>query len=524
MSQARLGPTSPGDSLSESAPLHNINHFLATTDDILYRLRLTPEPVLEYVNPAVEAFTGYTPAELVQNPKLFASLFLPEDFRSLKQLSLEDCQAEKNVRLLHRDGSIIWSEHHVLPVLQNGKLVGIEGLARVPIRLQQKVFGLQNNTRQMIRHVVELGTRLNQSGDIHHLAQAIGEGFREISAADLTLVLQPWNTAVDMASGEDLALKVLWSQGMEALEVNAIKAALKELLPAFPAAHAIHFYSLKTIPLSEDHPLRISLEKLGVKTLLLCPLLSSGQLRGVVVCAYREEISRIGQERYILDTFAQQSAVAIENNRLQSELEDAYLQSVMALARAMDARDSYTSLHGQNLVELVEATARHMGLDEKVCESLCWAAILHDIGKIGIPDRILSKPACLDEDEWLCMRQHPDIGIGIIASLKCLQSAVPIIRSHHEHFDGSGYPAGLEGEQIPLAARILAVADAYSAMTDNRVYRPARSSYEAVLELKRCAGTQFDPRVVAAFLTTINDLPPRQPLTASPNRLWTMFG
>jgi putative nucleotidyltransferase with HDIG domain/PAS domain S-box-containing protein len=205
----------------------------------------------------------------------------------------------------------------------------------------------------------------------------------------------------------------------------------------------------------------------------------------------------------IASAYANQAAVAVENARLYAELESAYLQTVLALARAMDARDSYTAGHSQRLRDLSISVAEGIGMQPDQVLDIQWAALLHDIGKIGVPDEILRKPGPLSPGEWEVMKQHPLIGAEIIAPVSKLEKVVPIVRHHQEKWDGSGYPDGLAGEQIPLSARVLAVVDAYTAITDDRVYRPARSHAEAVQELRRCAGTQFDPWIVRLFLEKI---------------------
>jgi putative nucleotidyltransferase with HDIG domain len=184
-------------------------------------------------------------------------------------------------------------------------------------------------------------------------------------------------------------------------------------------------------------------------------------------------------------------------------LELAYLETVLSLAKAVDARDSYTSDHSQRLAVWAESVAVELGCDESEIQDILWAALLHDIGKIGVPDDILRKPGPLTEAEWSIMKQHPIIGAEIIDPVRSLSEVAPLIRAHQEKYDGSGYPDGLVGEAIPLGARILAVVDAYSAITDDRVYRQARSHAEAVEELRRCAGTQFDPQVVEVFLALL---------------------
>ena len=205
------------------------------------------------------------------------------------------------------------------------------------------------------------------------------------------------------------------------------------------------------------------------------------------------------QSIQLASAFAHQTALALENARLYNELETSYLQTVLALARAMDARDSYTADHSQRLAAMASAIAHELNCSTDEIQAIEWAALLHDIGKIGVPDHILLKPDSLDDGEWEIMRRHPDIGAEIISPVRRLSRVVPIVRAHQEKFDGSGYPRGLKGEEIPLGARILAVVDSYSAITDERVYHKGRTHQEAMEEIERCTGSHFDPQVVATF-------------------------
>ena len=180
-------------------------------------------------------------------------------------------------------------------------------------------------------------------------------------------------------------------------------------------------------------------------------------------------------------------------------LEDAYRSTLKALTAALDKRDSETSGHSERVVAYSLRLGRELGLDAEQMRSLEFGSLLHDIGKIGVPDAILRKPAKLTEEEWVRMREHPQHGQKILRGIEFLEGAARVVAQHHEKWDGSGYPLGLRGTQIDLNARIFAVADAFDAITSDRVYRAGRSYEEALAELDKYAGVQFDPNVVEAF-------------------------
>ena len=186
-------------------------------------------------------------------------------------------------------------------------------------------------------------------------------------------------------------------------------------------------------------------------------------------------------------------------DRALEYLESAYRSTLLALTAALEARDRDTHGHSERVVSFSLRLGRELGLEREQMRSLEFGALLHDIGKLGIPDAILRKPARLSEDEWGKMRLHPLLGVRILRGIAFLDGASRVVGQHHERWDGSGYPLGLRGEEIDLNARIFAVADAFDAMTSDRVYRPGRVYEEASAEIEAHAGTQFDPRVVEAF-------------------------
>jgi len=189
-----------------------------------------------------------------------------------------------------------------------------------------------------------------------------------------------------------------------------------------------------------------------------------------------------------------------EVERLYGELERSYEATLQALVTALDFRDNETQGHSYRVTEYTTVVARRMGLPDADVAWIRRGAILHDVGKIGVSDAVLRKPGKLDAREWEEMRRHPEMGYQMLRHIPFLQPALAIVLSHQERFDGTGYPQGLRGESIPLGARIFAVVDTFDAMTSDRPYRAALSAQAARDEIRRCAGTQFDPRVAQAFL------------------------
>jgi putative nucleotidyltransferase with HDIG domain len=219
---------------------------------------------------------------------------------------------------------------------------------------------------------------------------------------------------------------------------------------------------------------------------------------------------------YELDLVADQLGNAIHRNQLNERLSNLSIETVLALSRTLDARDSHSGSHGKRMAGLSEQMAMKYHLSVRETRELCWAALLHDIGKIGVEDQILYKAGPLTEREWEVMKAHPEIGAQMIRGLSGMENIASLILSHHERLDGSGYPRGLRGEEIPLGARIIAVVDSYSAMTEGRPYRRAKTHNEAIGELLDLAGTQYDSEVVRTFISLFEKAPLELLTCASP--------
>jgi PAS domain S-box-containing protein len=202
----------------------------------------------------------------------------------------------------------------------------------------------------------------------------------------------------------------------------------------------------------------------------------------------------------LLELFSYQAAVAIDNLRLYSDLERSYYGTLKAFVAAMDAKDPYTKGHSENVRFHALNIARQLKLPEEQVKLIDFSSLLHDIGKLAIRDEILTKPSLLSDHEYQEVKLHPVIGSHLVSEVESLLKVAPIIHSHHEHYDGSGYPQGIKGDDIPLEARIIAVADAFEAMTSDRPYRKAFDLKVAIKRLQDAAGTQFDKEIVRVFI------------------------
>lgn len=254
-----------------------------------------------------------------------------------------------------------------------------------------------------------------------------------------------------------------------------------------------------------------------LKSLLICPVMSQGLQVGLIALGESRSRDRnpfaVGKIR-LCDAVAQQMGSAIQNARLYEEvvfkgkqLKAANVDSIKALAEALETKDLETKGHSDRTVTNALKIAKRIGLSEQEQDWVQYAAILHDIGKIGIPEQILKKPGKLTPEEYEVMKRHAMYGAQIVRQIEFLKPVVPLVEADHERWDGKGYPNGLKGERIPLGARIVAIVDAYDAMTFDRIYRKAPGKAYAMDELKRCAGTQFDAHLVDIFLKILREDP-----------------
>lgn len=263
------------------------------------------------------------------------------------------------------------------------------------------------------------------------------------------------------------------------------------------------------ISMSDEEPLlteHAALADTAYNYRLICPLSAEGRVIGTIdVFRIDDRPFRADDPKQIslLATFAANAYARIQ---MAQRLDAHYMETLSALAAALEARDPDTRDHTNRMHDLADALAQALELSPRDRRAVKLGAVLHDIGKIGIPDSILRKPGPLTQEEWDVMRMHPVIGERMISDIGSLKVVLPAVRHHHERWDGRGYPDGLRDEAIPVPARIIAVCDAFDAMTSNRPYRSAVTIERALHELKACAGSQFDPTHVDVFSSLVEEL------------------
>ncbi len=358
------------------------------------------------------------------------------------------------------------------------------GCARLEERLSVSEIALENNLHEMTRLNAELGEyskriylinenlecRLKNLTTIHEAGKAI------TSSLDLDDTLA---TILDMTS------QII---GLTAATIKLVDDETKEFHTRAQSGSVAEVSSACTIL---EVPLQVGNKKIGIFEL---------------VCKTEQGLG--DDERRMVETLASQAAVAIENARLFKNTQQICYDTLKSLAQALEARDDYTRGHSERVARIARHIAEEMQLPSEEIDTIENAALLHDIGKIGIRDDVLLAPRKLSEKELSVIKEHSVFGNTILMPLKFLGKIRECVRHHHERFDGTGYPDGLSGEDIPTASRIIAVADTYDAMTSNRPYRQSISSDAAVREITGESGRQFDPAVVEAFMRALAILGP----------------
>lgn len=371
---------------------------------------------------------------------------------------------------------------------------------------------LRNKSELTRTNIIEkkLKARIDEITALYEVSKSI------TSSVNLDKMLKLIVTKVARITKADICMLHLVNEGDLALKTsygtNRIASKLKSPLPLKNSiiAHAIR--TKKAVKIDDlfkcrQDPFCAAAKKEFLHSLLVVPLIDKEETIGALTCCCRKPCAYTKDDEEELALFAGQAAMAIGNAKLFEEIRTNYFNTMKLLASVIDAKDTYTEYHSERVMRTASGIANIMGLSDKQKSIVRYASLLHDIGKVGIDISILRKPGLLGKKEWAKMRKHPQVAANIIKKAGFLDDLIPAILYHHVRYSGGGYPrTRKKGNAIPIEARILAAADAYEAMRSDRPYRKHLSMDETISEFKRCSSTQFDPKVVKAFLRYLDRL------------------
>ncbi len=341
---------------------------------------------------------------------------------------------------------------------------------------------------------------LKEQVTLYQISEAMVGSVRvdEVLGLILDLVLKEFQA--------DTASILLWDAATRELKLSQFRGKTRDIEGSYfvlgndPVCRQV-VESAKPKVVNATSPEVLGSSRPKIRSMVSYPLLAKSQVIGVLNLVRTETLNYFTQgELFSLGIIASKAATAIDSARLYEELEAAYFDTINVLANSIEARDRYTRRHTDRVRYLTEVLAVQLGWSGEKLKEVRMGGILHDVGKISVPDHILNKPGPLTKEEFAVMKKHPEIGKRMLEGIDFLRPALPYVLYHHEKFDGTGYPYGLRGEEIPFEGRLLAVADTFDAIISDRPYRKGASFEKAISELEEFSGRQFDPQVVRAFM------------------------
>ena len=507
-----------------SAVLHQPEYVLLCVDDDVEFL----QSIEQFLPPRIEeAFPRFAlNFEFSSSPREALQIARETDGDRLAVVVSDQVMPEmKGVDLLTRI-------KHISPHTQRVLLTGHAGLdaaiQAINERALDKYFTKpiehSDDFVMTIRHLLH-GYHLKVSGDaLRHRLMAQFEFIRVVSAAHSLSDVLPAAAAFvyEQMDAVGVALALVEADSFSVRAIRGNLPSLPEGL-AFPADGSLASWVLRhrqpVVAQSEvDLPLGVRLDAAVPMPLIMVPLVWSNTPLGVILAAGRENGRPFGRDdRMLMSFIADAASVTVGGLKDREAIEQHYVNTMASLMETVEAKDNYTRGHTDRVMELAVRLATAAGLKGPQLTEVARAAALHDIGKIAVPEWVIDKPGRLDPEESALMRMHCERGARIVRHLDFLDGARRIIISHHERYDGQGYPNGLKGEQIPIGARVLAIVDAYDAMTSDRPYRTAMTPAQAMTEIEINAGKQFDPELVRIFLEIIREIELPEPLAVAGN-------
>jgi putative nucleotidyltransferase with HDIG domain len=373
------------------------------------------------------------------------------------------------------------------------------------------VYSKKKDTEEYVVMKSLLDRKIQELGELHNISNAINSVLDLENLLDMVLsvtvdVLKVGRVSLFLfdEKKENLVLKI--SKGLDRELINNLTIPVGEGIIGKVAVEGKPLL-IKDIDRELNKQKKSdSNDKYSNKSFLCVPLKIKNEIIGVLSVNNKENNEIFNEnDLELLIILSSQIAVAIENANLYDDMKDSYKTTILALSNALDAKDSYTGGHSSQVTKYAIPVAEYLGYNKKQLERLEYAGLLHDIGKIGIIENILNKNGRLTDDEFAIIKKHPVIGAEILQAVNFLEDIVPIVKYHHERWDGKGYPDGLKGEEIPLGARIISVSDTFDAMTSDRPYRDGLPAKIARDEIEKCSGSQFDPVVAHAFLKLFDE-------------------
>jgi PAS domain S-box-containing protein/putative nucleotidyltransferase with HDIG domain len=458
-----------------------------------------------YVSPQIKTLLGYTPEEWLADPESWSKALHPDDREYVLKQAIETDQNndlfDLEYRMLTRDGRLVWvHDQAILAKELDGQHQFRQGIMLDITEGKQA----EERIQRQLAHLTALST----------IDRVIAANF------DLKLSLAEILIHVTLELNIDAADILVLNSSSQMLEYGAergfrTKAARKAQIRLGDsyAGRAVLKRQLVQISNLKDEPDNLFRKTLLTDDNFVCyygmPLIAKGQVKGVLEIFQRTAMRPDAEWFDFLNTLAGQTAIAIDNamlfeslQRSNSELAMAYDATIEGWSRALDLRDRETEGHTLRVTEVAVKLAHAFDLSETELIQVRWGALLHDIGKMGIPDEILHKPGALTDEEWIQMKKHPTLAYEMLFPIRYLRLALDIPYYHHEKWDGTGYPNGLKGAQIPLAARIFAVVDVWDALSSDRPYRLAWTEEKVRKHIHSMSGTHFDPKVVEIFMQT----------------------
>lgn len=474
--------------------------------DIITRFSLVPERKFEYISPAVTTILGYDPDEFYQDAEFHNKILHPDDLPSFTSI-LNDLSLIRNpiiVRFKHKKGDYIWTEIRSVPLTdENDQMVAIESITR---DITDRKNAEQRIQRQMdrISAMLTIDNAISASLDLNLTLTIVLEHVvsqLQVDAASV-LLLDPFSQTLRFFAGRGFKSDLSAKFHMRLGDGFPGKAIMERRIV------------FSTDPEDFKNPdfflPEMIKEQFG--SAFWIPLISKGVVKAVMEVFSRKTIEADREWMDYLTMLASQTAIAIDNaelfenlQRSNEELLQAYDSTLEGWVHALDLRDKETEGHSKRVAEVTTTLALRLGARPADMEHFRRGALLHDIGKMGVPDAILLKAGPLTEDEWVIMRKHPEFASALLKPIGYLRKALDIPLYHHERWDGTGYPDSLRGTEIPLAARIFAIIDVWDALTSHRPYRPAWPREDARKYIQDQTGRQFDPQIVSEFMNLLDE-------------------